>query len=155
MSLKGAGKAASETPATSQPDAGDNVPEWARRDSNARPLAPEGRPPAAERLTSNVQLELRSLKRLLSLVDADADCYPERYPFRVWETCVGFLCLLLRQRERLESLRELAWAFRELSWAFRELAHMELPDRREAMTEILQAIGRLRARMSCRNTRKT
>ena len=41
-------------------------------------------------MTSNVQLELRSLKRLLSLVGADADCYPERYPFRVWEACVGF-----------------------------------------------------------------
>jgi hypothetical protein len=68
-----------------------------------------------------VQLELRSLKRLLSLVDADADCYPERYPFGGVGSLRGFLYLLLRQRERLESLRERAWAFREL-------ARMELRD---------------------------
>jgi hypothetical protein len=30
-----------ETPAITQSEAGGNVPEWARRDSNARPLAPE------------------------------------------------------------------------------------------------------------------
>ncbi len=30
-----------ETPAVTQREAGEDVPEWARRDSNARPLAPE------------------------------------------------------------------------------------------------------------------
>jgi hypothetical protein len=30
-----------ETPTIAQGDAGEDVPEWARRDSNARPLAPE------------------------------------------------------------------------------------------------------------------
>ena len=30
-----------KTPANTEVQAGDNVPEWARRDSNARPLAPE------------------------------------------------------------------------------------------------------------------
>jgi hypothetical protein len=40
---------ASETPAGRDLHAGEPVPEWARRDSNARPLAPEGRPPADER----------------------------------------------------------------------------------------------------------
>ena len=33
--------AANETPAVTQGEAGEDVPEWARRDSNARPLAPE------------------------------------------------------------------------------------------------------------------
>ena len=33
-----------ETPAPTEVEAGENVPEWARRDSNARPLAPERRP---------------------------------------------------------------------------------------------------------------
>ena len=33
-----------ETPARTEVQAGDDVPEWARRDSNARPLAPERRP---------------------------------------------------------------------------------------------------------------
>jgi integrase len=33
--------AANETPAITQREAGEEVPEWARRDSNARPLAPE------------------------------------------------------------------------------------------------------------------
>ncbi len=37
---KGTG-AATEPPAITQGDAGADVPEWARRDSNARPLAPE------------------------------------------------------------------------------------------------------------------
>jgi hypothetical protein len=37
--------AGNETPASSKVQAGDGVPEWARRDSNARPLAPE--PPDA------------------------------------------------------------------------------------------------------------
>jgi hypothetical protein len=32
-----------ETPAPNEVEAGDEVPEWARRDSNARPLAPEGK----------------------------------------------------------------------------------------------------------------
>jgi hypothetical protein len=32
---------ANETPNVTQGEAGENVPEWARRDSNARPLAPE------------------------------------------------------------------------------------------------------------------
>jgi len=32
---------ASETPASMDLQAGEEVPEWARRDSNARPLAPE------------------------------------------------------------------------------------------------------------------
>ncbi len=32
---------ANETPAITQREAGEDVPEWARRDSNARPLAPE------------------------------------------------------------------------------------------------------------------
>jgi hypothetical protein len=32
---------ASETPATTEVEAGAELPEWARRDSNARPLAPE------------------------------------------------------------------------------------------------------------------
>jgi hypothetical protein len=32
---------ANETPAHTEVQAGDNLPEWARRDSNARPLAPE------------------------------------------------------------------------------------------------------------------
>jgi integrase len=40
---------ANETPADTEVEAGEDVPEWARRDSNARPLAPEGRPPAEER----------------------------------------------------------------------------------------------------------
>jgi hypothetical protein len=30
-----------ESPASTEVQAGDDVPEWARRDSNARPLAPE------------------------------------------------------------------------------------------------------------------
>ncbi len=34
-------RAAKESPAITQGDAGEEVPEWARRDSNARPLAPE------------------------------------------------------------------------------------------------------------------
>ena len=38
-----------ETPAGTEVQAGEVLPEWARRDSNARPLAPEGRPPAEER----------------------------------------------------------------------------------------------------------
>jgi hypothetical protein len=38
-----------ETPASTEVEAGEDVPEWARRDSNARPLAPEGHPPAQER----------------------------------------------------------------------------------------------------------
>jgi hypothetical protein len=33
-----------ESPANTEVQAGDDVPEWARRDSNARPLAPERRP---------------------------------------------------------------------------------------------------------------
>jgi len=33
-----------ETPAPTEVEAGEAVPEWARRDSNARPLAPERRP---------------------------------------------------------------------------------------------------------------
>jgi hypothetical protein len=33
--------AANETPASTDVQAGEDVPEWARRDSNARPLAPE------------------------------------------------------------------------------------------------------------------
>jgi hypothetical protein len=32
---------ATETPASTEVEAGEHVPEWARRDSNARPLAPE------------------------------------------------------------------------------------------------------------------
>ena len=55
------------------------------------------------------------MKRLLSLVDADADCCPERYPFRGVGDLRGVLYLLLRQRERLVRLRERAWAFRELA----------------------------------------
>ena len=34
-----------DTPAQTEVEAGEDVPEWARRDSNARPLAPE--PPEA------------------------------------------------------------------------------------------------------------
>jgi len=34
-----------ESPARTEVQAGNDVPEWARRDSNARPLAPERRPP--------------------------------------------------------------------------------------------------------------
>jgi len=34
-----------ETPARTEVEVGEGVPEWARRDSNARPLAPE--PPEA------------------------------------------------------------------------------------------------------------
>ena len=34
-----------ESPASTEVQAGNDVPEWARRDSNARPLAPERRPP--------------------------------------------------------------------------------------------------------------
>jgi hypothetical protein len=33
-----------KTPAPTEAEARDQVPEWARRDSNARPLAPERRP---------------------------------------------------------------------------------------------------------------
>jgi len=36
-------------PASMDLQAGEDIPEWARRDSNARPLAPEGRPPDDER----------------------------------------------------------------------------------------------------------
>jgi hypothetical protein len=34
---------ANETPAPTKVEAGEELPEWARRDSNARPLAPERR----------------------------------------------------------------------------------------------------------------
>ena len=37
----GAGLLETESPAGTEVQAGDDVPEWARRDSNARPLAPE------------------------------------------------------------------------------------------------------------------
>jgi hypothetical protein len=33
--------AGNESPASTEVDAGSELPEWARRDSNARPLAPE------------------------------------------------------------------------------------------------------------------
>jgi len=33
--------AESETPTITEDEAGEQLPEWARRDSNARPLAPE------------------------------------------------------------------------------------------------------------------
>ena len=36
--------AENETPTSTEVEAGEVVPEWARRDSNARPLAPERRP---------------------------------------------------------------------------------------------------------------
>jgi hypothetical protein len=38
---RGEGREENETPADTEVRAGDDVPEWARRDSNARPLAPE------------------------------------------------------------------------------------------------------------------
>ena len=38
------GRGENETPAPTEVEAGEQVPEWARRDSNARPLAPERRP---------------------------------------------------------------------------------------------------------------
>ena len=38
-----------EIPAPTEVEAGEGLPEWARRDSNARPLAPEGPPPEDQR----------------------------------------------------------------------------------------------------------
>jgi hypothetical protein len=38
------GREKNEAPAHTEMQAGEDVPEWARRDSNARPLAPERRP---------------------------------------------------------------------------------------------------------------
>jgi hypothetical protein len=38
-----------EPPADTEVSAGEDLPEWARRDSNARPLAPEGHPDAEKR----------------------------------------------------------------------------------------------------------
>ena len=35
------GRGANKTPAHTEVQAGEQLPEWARRDSNARPLAPE------------------------------------------------------------------------------------------------------------------
>ena len=35
------GRGENETPAPTEIEAGEDLPEWARRDSNARPLAPE------------------------------------------------------------------------------------------------------------------
>jgi hypothetical protein len=40
VTAKGEG-AGNESPASTEVDAGSELPEWARRDSNARPLAPE------------------------------------------------------------------------------------------------------------------
>jgi hypothetical protein len=48
----GAG-AGNEIPASTEVQAGDDVPEWARRDSNARPLAPERRPDRQSPLASD------------------------------------------------------------------------------------------------------
>jgi hypothetical protein len=42
-----------KTPAPTEAEARDQVPEWARRDSNARPLAPERRPDRQSPLASD------------------------------------------------------------------------------------------------------
>jgi hypothetical protein len=45
--IKGRAGEARESPAITQGEAGEDLPEWARRDSNARPLAPEAPASAA------------------------------------------------------------------------------------------------------------
>ncbi len=42
--IKSGAEKGNENPAPTEVDAGTELPEWARRDSNARPLAPERRP---------------------------------------------------------------------------------------------------------------
>ena len=58
-----------ETPPSANP-AGFQLPEWARRDSNARPLAPERRPHRQPTPTSNGNRWMRSPERLPTLAGA-------------------------------------------------------------------------------------
>jgi hypothetical protein len=71
-----------EKPRDTEVSTGEDLPEWARRDSNARPLAPERRPHRQPTLTSNGNPWRRSLDRLPALAGAGGVWHNDRHTRR-------------------------------------------------------------------------